>query len=63
MPQLPFRTGVNLVLVPVVARDRPGRAMGNFAKGRFPLFDRSKPQVITKFSIETQSDEVNESSS
>jgi VWFA-related protein len=48
-----FRSGVNLVLVPVVVRDRAGRAIANLQKDDFLLFDRNKPQVITKFSIET----------
>ena len=48
-----FRSGVNLVLVPVVVRDRAGRAVANLQKDDFLLFDRNKPQVITRFSIET----------
>jgi VWFA-related protein len=48
-----FRTGVNLVLVPVVVRDRTGKAIGNLQKEDFQLFDRGKPQIITKFSVET----------
>jgi VWFA-related protein len=48
-----FRTGVNLVLVPVVVRDTSGRAIGNLQKDDFQLFDKGKPQVITRFSIET----------
>jgi len=47
-----FRTGVNLVLVPVVVRDRMGKAIGNLQKEDFQLFDRNKPQVITRFSVE-----------
>ncbi|HLI84332.1 MAG TPA: VWA domain-containing protein [Bryobacteraceae bacterium] len=48
-----FRAGVNLVLVPVVVRDASGRAIGNLQKDDFVLLDRNKPQVITRFSIET----------
>ncbi len=48
-----FTTGVNLVLVPVVVRDRAGKAIGNLQKDDFLLFDRNKPQVITRFSVET----------
>jgi VWFA-related protein len=48
-----FRTGVNLVLVPVVARDRDGRSIGSLHKEDFQLFDKNKPQMITRFSMET----------
>jgi VWFA-related protein len=47
-----FRARVNLVLVPVVVRDRQGRALGNLKQEDFQLFDKGKPQVISKFSIE-----------
>ncbi len=47
-----FQARVNLVLVPVVVRDSQGHAIGNLHKEDFLLFDKTKPQVITKFSIE-----------
>jgi len=47
-----FRTGVNLVLVPVVVRDRNGKAIGALKQEDFQLTDKGKPQVITRFSIE-----------
>jgi len=47
-----FSTRVNLVSVPVVVRDRNGRAIGNLLKEDFQLFDKGKVQVITKFSVE-----------
>ena len=47
-----FSTGVNLVSVPVVVRDKEGRAVGILRKEDFQLFDRGKPQIISKFSIE-----------
>jgi VWFA-related protein len=47
-----FRTGVNLVLVPVVLRDRDGHAVGTLHREDFELFDKNKPQVITRFSVE-----------
>jgi VWFA-related protein len=47
-----FKSRVNLVLVPVVVRDGEGRALGNLKQEDFQLFDKGKPQIISKFSIE-----------
>ncbi len=47
-----FSSKVNLVMVPVVVRDAKGRAIGTLKKEDFQLFDRGKPQVISKFTIE-----------
>src|SRR5271156_3463200 len=48
-----FTSRVNLVVVPVVVRDRDGKAVGGLKQEDFQLFDKGKPQVISKFSIET----------
>src|SRR5579863_481448 len=50
-----FSSKVNLVLVPVVVRDRNGKAIGNLTKDDFRLFDKGKPQVISRFSVESPS--------
>jgi VWFA-related protein len=46
---------VNLVTVPVVVRDRQGRSVGSLKQEDFQLLDRGKPQVISRFSMETRS--------
>ena len=51
-PELTFKTRVHLVSVPVVVRDKAGRAVGNLEKQDFQLFDKGKPQVISRFSVE-----------
>jgi VWFA-related protein len=47
-----FKAHVNLVMVPVVVRDVHGVAVGNLTKDNFQLFDKGKPQEITRFSAE-----------
>ncbi len=47
-----FKSRVNLVLVPVVVRDKQGRTLGNLRLEDFQLFDKGKPQVISQFSLE-----------
>ena len=47
-----FKSHVNLVLVPVVARDAHGAAIGNLTKENFVLYDKGKPQEITRFALE-----------
>lgn len=45
-----FQSGVNLVLVPVVVRNRHGKAIGNLTQDNFEIFDRGKRQKIATFS-------------
>jgi VWFA-related protein len=47
-----FTTRSNLVLVRVVVRDKQGRVNGTLQKEDFQLFDKGKPQAISKFSVE-----------
>ena len=47
-----FQVKVNLVEVRVVVRDAKGNAVGGLKQEDFLLFDDSKPQTITKFSVE-----------
>jgi VWFA-related protein len=54
-PQAPsptFRTGAKMVLVPVVVRDREGRAVADLTKESFQISDKGKPQEIASFSVE-----------
>ena len=51
-----FTSKVNLVMVPVVVRDKQGRAVGNLKKENFLLFDKGRPQVITRFLLESATD-------
>ena len=47
-----FKARVNLVMVPVVVRDKQGRAIGTLKQEDFQLFDRGKPQIISRFIVE-----------
>jgi VWFA-related protein len=47
-----FSTRVNLVVAPVVVRDHKGHAIGTLTKEDFQLFDKGKPQVISRFTVE-----------
>ena len=44
-----FESQVDVVLVPVVVRDRHGSPVGNLTKDDFRLFDKGKRRVITSF--------------
>jgi VWFA-related protein len=46
-----FTAKTNMVTVPVVVRDKNGKAAENLRKEDFQLFDRGKPQAISSFSI------------
>jgi hypothetical protein len=47
-----FQSKVTLIQVPVVVRDNGGKVVGTLRQEDFQLFDKGKPQVISKFSIE-----------
>jgi VWFA-related protein len=47
-----FQARTNLVLVPVVVLDGQGRAVENLTREDFLLFDKGKPQTITKFEVQ-----------
>jgi VWFA-related protein len=47
-----FKARVNLVMVPVVVRDKQGKAVGGLHQEDFLLFDKGKPQTITRFTSE-----------
>ena len=49
---LVFRSKVNLIMVPVVVRDKKGNAIATLHQEDFQLFDNGKPQVISSFSVE-----------
>ncbi|HUB28102.1 MAG TPA: VWA domain-containing protein [Terracidiphilus sp.] len=46
-----LRVNVDRLVVPVVVRDKSGRANGNLTKADFTVFDQGKPRAITGFSI------------
>jgi VWFA-related protein len=47
-----FQSKVTLIEVPVVVRDKNGKAVGTLRQEDFQLFDKGNPQVISRFSVE-----------
>ncbi len=52
-PDQTFKSGVTVIQVPVVVRDRDGQTVGNLGKDDFQLFDNGKRQEIASFSVES----------
>ena len=50
-----FKLRVNLVQVHVVVRDEKGKPIENLKREDFIVYDQGKPQAITVFAMETQS--------
>jgi VWFA-related protein len=53
-----LKIGVDLVMVPVVVRDRSGRAVGNLTRDDFEIFDKGKREPISAFNVESLSAEA-----
>ena len=55
-PKEPFllRLDTDLVIVPVVVRDKKGQAVGKLTREDFQLFDKGKAREITSFTVELQ---------
>src|SRR3954469_19263195 len=47
-----FKSKVNLIMVPVVVRDKKGNTVATLKQEDFQLFDNGKRQVISSFSVE-----------
>jgi VWFA-related protein len=47
-----FTSHVNLVMVPVVVRDKQGKVVAGLTRDQFRLFDKGKPQEISRFTVE-----------
>ena len=53
-----FKTGVTMIQVPVVVRDRGGNIVSGLGKDDFQLFDNGKLQEIASFSVESPAGQV-----
>src|SRR5215470_17665577 len=49
-----FKSKVNLIMVPVVVRDKKGNSVATLHQEDFQLFDNGKPRVISSFSVEAR---------
>jgi VWFA-related protein len=47
-----FKSGLNLVMVPVVVRDGAGHAVGTLGRDDFRILDDGKPEMVSKFTVE-----------
>src|SRR5215813_9328 len=52
-----IQVAVNELILPVVVRDKAGRAVGGLTKDQFQVLDRGKPRSIAGFHIEKRSGE------
>ncbi len=57
-PEATFKSGVSLVQVPVVVRDRDGHAVRDLTQGDFEIFDNGKRQDIASFAVEAPGQRV-----
>jgi hypothetical protein len=51
-----FKSGVNVVLLPVVVHDRHSHAVGHLTKEDFQVFDRGEPHFISGFTIQKRAE-------